>query len=376
MTVITISLQSNEETVSESAKAPSYTAAKVAGKTELVLPSSKRAAITEIKSHLKTAVASRKKALSFAAKHENALGAALGASTTERRKALKQKAAGFKKEVTASNKAAKAALTAANKSARTHGLSGLTLPLNATNLADSKKLAKVDITTFGMTGKRGAFKPKFTPDHKFSALIGQSIHKMPGNAAAIKRTKARVAVEEKEEAANPKSAKQKAAERTRVTGRRANRGGAAAARGAAARAKSAKRTGVKNAEGKENLRQIYLKNRSMSAVIDKLEGYHKDVVDKSAHVYGDEDGSVHYDNGKMKLKITSAGAGKFILNDHQGKNHSMSKKELTHYLSEYAGSAARDKKMADRAEAKAAGTVTKKTRLPARKLRPLTHYND
>lgn len=163
--------------LSESAKAPSYKFARVSGKAELVLPSSKRAALTEIKTHLKQAKSDRTKALRVAAQHEKAVAAAEKASTPERKKALKAKAKTLKGQASALNKTAKAALSAANKSARSHGLGGLKLPVNTDILASAKKLAKADLTAFGADGKRGQFKPKFAPDSKFDDLGTSTVTK-------------------------------------------------------------------------------------------------------------------------------------------------------------------------------------------------------
>lgn len=189
---------------SESAKAPGYKFAKVEGKATLVLPSSKRAGLTEIKTHLKRAKSDRTKALRLTARHAALIKQAGAAPTVERRKVLRAKAKVIKGQVSALNKSSKAALTAANKSARTHGLSGLTMPLNTTILTSAKKLASAKTDVFGATGKRGQFKPRFAPDAKFEALGAGTVTKaakkapaastkMPGNAAAIKRTKQRIA---------------------------------------------------------------------------------------------------------------------------------------------------------------------------------------
>ncbi|AQT28666.1 hypothetical protein YOLOSWAG_187 [Erwinia phage vB_EamM_Yoloswag] len=180
-----------QELVSESAKAPSYKFARVSGKAELVLPSSKRAALTEIKTHLKQAKSDRTKALRVAAQHEKTAAAAEKASTPERKKALKAKAKTLKGQASALNKTAKAALSAANKSARSHGLGGLKMPVNADILASAKKLAAVKTDVFGADGKRGTFKPKFAPDSKFEALgagkVTAAAQRAPAKTVAPKK---------------------------------------------------------------------------------------------------------------------------------------------------------------------------------------------
>jgi len=188
MSIISINLGSDDVASESAAKPAHYTFARVGGAATMVLPSSARAGLTEIKTHLKTAKSDRTKALRLTASHAAALKQAEAASTPERKKALKAKAKTIKGQVSALNKSAKAALTAANKSARAHGLGGLTLPISTDILASAKKLASAKTDVFGATGKRGQFKPRFTPDHKFAELTGKSLHPMKGTKTAAKAT--------------------------------------------------------------------------------------------------------------------------------------------------------------------------------------------
>lgn len=215
-----ISLNLNDDSaVSESApKKHGYKFAKVSGKAELVLPSSKRAGLTEIKTHLKKAKSDRTKALRLTTSHATVLKQAEAASTPERKKTLKAKAKTLKGQVSALNKSAKASLTTANKAARSHGLGGLNLPISTAILSSAKKLASAKTDVFGAEGKRGQFKPKFTTDAKFEALGNSHVTKAakkapaastkkPGNAAAVKRTKQRVGEQRASGTLKPKTVK-------------------------------------------------------------------------------------------------------------------------------------------------------------------------
>lgn len=192
MSLIRLNIDEDVFSSDSAARAPSYKFARVSGKAELVLPSSKRAGLTEIKTHLKRAKSDRTKALRLTASHAAVMKQVEGASTPERKKTLRAKAKVIKGQVSALNKSAKAALTAANKSARTHKLTGLKLGLNATVMASAKKLATAKVDVFGADGKRGQFKPRFAPDAKFHAL-GGGTSKKPSHAEAVKRSKARIA---------------------------------------------------------------------------------------------------------------------------------------------------------------------------------------
>ena len=187
MSIITINLGGDDVASESAAKTAKYTFARVGGAATLILPSSSRAGLTEIKTHLKKAKSDRTKALRLTATHASVLKQAEAASTKERRTALKAKAKTIKGQVSALSKSAKAALTAANKSARAHGLGGLTLPISTDILASAKKLASAKTDVFGATGKRGQFKPRFTPDHKFAELTGKSLHPMKGPKTAAKK---------------------------------------------------------------------------------------------------------------------------------------------------------------------------------------------
>lgn len=214
MSIISINLGGDDVASESAAKKAHYKFARVAGHAELVLPSSARAGLTEIKTHLKRAKTDRSKALRLVASHASVLKQAEAASTPERKKALKVKAKTIKGQVSALNKTAKAALREANKAARTHKLSGLKLAINDAVLANAKKLAAAKIDQFGADGKRGVFKPKFTTDAKFEALGAGTVtkaakkapakpyegpttptglSKMPSHAEALRRSRNRIA---------------------------------------------------------------------------------------------------------------------------------------------------------------------------------------
>ncbi|QQO90341.1 hypothetical protein pEaSNUABM5_00199 [Erwinia phage pEa_SNUABM_5] len=197
MSIITINLGGDDVSSESAAKPAKYTFARVSGQATMVLPSSARAGLTEIKTHLKRAKSDRTKALRLVASHASVLKQVGTASTKERRTALKAKAKTIKGQVSALNKSAKAALSAANKSARSHGLGGLTLPISTDILASAKKLAAAKTDTFGATGKRGKFKPRFTPDAKFAQLTGKSLHPMTGPKTAAKKAANSIRVAEK-----------------------------------------------------------------------------------------------------------------------------------------------------------------------------------
>lgn len=197
MSIITINLGGDDVSSESAAKPAKYTFARVSGQATMVLPSSARAGLTEIKTHLKRAKSDRTKALRLVASHASVLKQVGTASTKERRTALKAKAKTIKGQVSALNKSAKAALSAANKSARAHGLGGLTLPISTDILASAKKLAAAKTDTFGATGKRGKFKPRFTPDAKFAQLTGKSLHPMTGPKTAAKKAANSIRVAEK-----------------------------------------------------------------------------------------------------------------------------------------------------------------------------------
>lgn len=174
--------------VSESAtKEPGYKMAKVSGKTELVIPSSKRAAITEVAGRIKSAIAFGKGYVKYKTLTDKAVAKAKNPKAKSFQKDDARQDAKEARALAANNrKNAKLDLKAANAAARKHGLGGLSFSVNTETVFEPKVLKTAKSTEFGVAGKRGVFKPKFVPDEKFM-LIGLTKAAMKANADAAKK---------------------------------------------------------------------------------------------------------------------------------------------------------------------------------------------
>lgn len=173
------------------AKKPSYKIAKVNGVATLVVNSEKKAELTTILGHLKKA----KTAGISAARNIDAWNktrAKAKTQTGEAKAKTSAKAADYKAKGSAALKEAKLHLKESASYARKHGLSGLKMPLTTASIQGiTEKAPKVlaalrtaKLTEFGVTGKRGAFKPKFLATAKFEALGSKTITKAAAKAKA------------------------------------------------------------------------------------------------------------------------------------------------------------------------------------------------
>ena len=182
--------------LSESAKAPSYKIAKVGGVTTLVVNSAKKSELQAVLGHLKKAKASALAGMKCYTKAA-ASSAVAGKSPKGPNKLNAQRSA---KEEKAKGrtlvKEAKAALREANKVAKAHGLGGLNLPLSADDIKTGvgvdkamKAIRSTKLTEFGVTGKRGTFKPKFLKEAAFEAVGTKAKKASATKAPAAKATK-------------------------------------------------------------------------------------------------------------------------------------------------------------------------------------------
>lgn len=198
MALIKINIE--QAVVSESAaKKPSYKVAKVGGAQTLVIPSDKKSDLQEVVNFLKSAKKAAVDGLNARVKAATAFTKANQTPKGPRKTALKETYKTEKAKSTKAIRTAKADLRMANKVAKKIGLGGLNLPFSASDIVASgpglakslKTIRAIKLTEFGVTGKRGTFKPKFMKPETFEQ-IGVKTPKKPGNAAAIKRTKARM----------------------------------------------------------------------------------------------------------------------------------------------------------------------------------------
>lgn len=164
--------------VSESAaKKPAYKMAK-SGKTPvLVINSAKKSELQAVVGHLKKAKAAAVAGINASIKSNTAATKARQLPRGDKRTKLMATRKTEKAKATAEIKTAKAELREANKVAKAHGLGGLNLPLSAADIktgvgADKalKAIRATKLTEFGVTGKRGTFKPMFMKEAKFEEV--------------------------------------------------------------------------------------------------------------------------------------------------------------------------------------------------------------
>lgn len=177
MSLINIDIASGTVVSESAARKVAYKIAKVNGVTTLVINSSKKADLTSIVASLKRAKTEGLAALAASVKANTASTKARTATTKERKASLKQTAKDEKAKVKTHTAQFKQHLKAANTAARQHGLGGLNLGLSASDLATGvnssksvKAIRAAKLNEFGVTGKRGTFKPKFLVESKFEEL--------------------------------------------------------------------------------------------------------------------------------------------------------------------------------------------------------------
>ncbi|UAW96685.1 hypothetical protein pEaSNUABM22_00198 [Erwinia phage pEa_SNUABM_22] len=184
--------------VSESAaKKPAYRVHKFGGVTTLLVNSAKKAELQAVVGHLKKAKTAAVAGITASIKSNTAATKARQLPRGDKRTKLMATRKTEKAKATAEIKTAKAALREANKVAKAHGLGGLNLPLSAADIktgvgADKalKAIRSTKLTEFGVTGKRGTFKPKFLKEAAFDAIGQKKSTAKPGMGprAAVKKT--------------------------------------------------------------------------------------------------------------------------------------------------------------------------------------------
>lgn len=177
-----IKLNIADALLSESAaKKPSYKMAKISGAMSLAIPSDKKAELQAIVGLLKKAKTAAVSGMSARVKAATAYTKANQTPKGPRKTALKETYKTEKAKSSADIKQAKSLIKEANSHAKKHGLGGLNLPLSAADivlagpgLAKALKAVRgIKLTEFGVTGKRGTFKPKFVKTAVFDD-IGRS----------------------------------------------------------------------------------------------------------------------------------------------------------------------------------------------------------
>lgn len=198
--IASISAVSDEiESESAKAKAPSYKLAKVSGATTLVISSANKSELQDIVGLLKKAKAHAVAGITASIKGNTAATKARQLPKGDRKTAMMQTRKTEKAKATSEIRSAKDALTAANKVAKSTGFGGLNLALSASDIktgvgatAALKAIRAAKVTEFGVTGKRGTFKPKFVKESVFETIGQKATSKKPSHAESIKNTKARI----------------------------------------------------------------------------------------------------------------------------------------------------------------------------------------
>jgi len=177
MSLIKIDVNSGSIVSESAAKSPSYKIARVGGATTLVIPSEKKADVARLVSILNVAKKAAIAGIASSIKSATAMTKSRQIKDTERKHALKATGAAERKSSAASIKIAKANLKVANSTAKKLGLGGLNLPLSSTDIKTGvgssnalKAIRAIKVNEFGVTGKRGTFKPKFIKLDAFENL--------------------------------------------------------------------------------------------------------------------------------------------------------------------------------------------------------------
>ncbi|QZE58413.1 hypothetical protein pEaSNUABM40_00197 [Erwinia phage pEa_SNUABM_40] len=196
MALIKINIADN--LLSESAAKKSvYKMAKVGGASTLVVATESKPELQAVVGLLKKAKTAAISGMSARIKAATAFTKAGQTPKGPRKTALRETYKTEKAKSSADIKQAKALIKEANAHAKKHHLGGLNLPLSASDLVLSgpglakalKAVRAIKLTEFGVTGKRGMFKPKFMREDKFSE-IGAKGDKKTGKAATTTKKRA------------------------------------------------------------------------------------------------------------------------------------------------------------------------------------------
>lgn len=191
MSLIKLKLDSAVIESTSAAKKPSYKVAKVGGTQTLVIPSEKKAELQAVVGLLKKAKTAAVAGMSGRIKAATAYTKAKQLPKGPRKTALNATYKTEKTKATAEIKQAKKLISEANSHAKKHGLGGLNLPLSAADIITGpgignalKKVRSTKLTEFGLTGKRGTFKPKFVKQAVFDTLGSKTTTKAAAKAKA------------------------------------------------------------------------------------------------------------------------------------------------------------------------------------------------
>lgn len=196
-----------DQIVSESGRKQKYMIGKVSGVQVLGISNEVKPTVQEIVKTMKEAKSAALKGIQAHLKYAETVKAIEGMDKGPKRDKLIVKRKELKASATSSIKQVKFLLSASNRSLRSLGLGGLSLPMSVDMIKVEGKAAvkamatikAVVVTEFGVTGKRGKFKPKFIKPELLE------------NAGEVKTaTKARKpASAKKEEEPAPKTARPK-----------------------------------------------------------------------------------------------------------------------------------------------------------------------
>jgi len=177
MSLINIDIASGTVVSESAARKVAYKIAKVNGVTTLVISSAHKPDLQDVVAMLKKAKAHIVTGITASIKSNTASTKARAMAKGDRKDALMQTRKAEKSKSTSEIRLAKAALSAANKIARSSGLGGLNLAISAADIKTGtgalkalKAVKAAKVNEFGVTGKRGTFKPKFLVESKFEEL--------------------------------------------------------------------------------------------------------------------------------------------------------------------------------------------------------------
>lgn len=175
MALIKINIEQAVASTSARIKPQAYKVARIGGATTLIVASEYKAELQAVVGLLKKAKAAAVAGISASIKSNTAATKARQLPRGPKRTALMETRKSEKVKATAEIKQAKALIREANSHAKKHYLGGLNLPLSATDIktgvgADKalKAIRAAKLTEFGITGKRGTFKPKFMKADKMA----------------------------------------------------------------------------------------------------------------------------------------------------------------------------------------------------------------
>ncbi|QZE56391.1 hypothetical protein pEaSNUABM3_00194 [Erwinia phage pEa_SNUABM_3] len=182
MALIKINLADNLLSESARIKPQAYKVARVGGATTLVVATESKPELQAVVGLLKKAKTAAISGMSARIKAATAFTKAGQTPKGPRKTALRETYKTEKAKSSADIKQAKALIKEANAHAKKHHLGGLNLPLSASDLVLSgpglakalKAVRAIKLTEFGVTGKRGMFKPKFVKAEKMAGGTGSS----------------------------------------------------------------------------------------------------------------------------------------------------------------------------------------------------------